>query len=515
MADSLALNLTGFDSSNPIPQIAAELRFAQGETAGDLGPKRVLILGPKTSSGSITADTQVVGPLSDEADFITYAGAGSPAHRMARGFLANNKSSEVWLLCPTAATGSAAVDKIVLATTAAANGVLSVWICGEQIDVPITTGDTATVIGANLAQAINNRTWLPLTGSNSSGTVTITGKIAGVILNSVRIRAKITGTGVATTVNFTADTAFGASGESGAAIGVGVIDLTAALATLLPRKFDTILCSEQSATAIDALLDQVYVQAEPSTGFRQKVYVGGALTPSAAATLASGTSMNRARADLINAEECPQEHYLLCAIVAGAYLKFNSSDPSYSFDGFGTKSGQNLVGLSRPYSDGALPTTTELKSMLNQGVTPLSYTDGGQPFIVRAVTTQCKSGSNFDYRVRDAHIVTVGDRFTADAVAKLAASPWTKITRDPVGSAKEPGPEFATPRRVKAMYEQLLSDYASNGWIDPAKLATAIEGTQVGQDPIVPSRMNSSIPLYSAILLHQHALLVKESSAAA
>jgi hypothetical protein len=67
---------------------------------------------------------------------------------------------------------------------------------------------------------------------------------------------------------------------------------------------------------------------------------------------------------------------------------------------------------------------------------------------------------------------------------------------------------------MKALIEQLVSDYASAGWLDPAKVQATLDGIVVGQDPLVPSRLNTSIPLYSAILLHQHALLVKESSAA-
>jgi phage tail sheath gpL-like len=513
MADTFSLALTGLDATNPIPGIYAEVRFAQGPGA-DLGPRRVLILAPKTASGAITPDTAIV-QIQDEADAIQQAGAGSPAHRMARAFFANNKSSEVWLLCPAAASGSAATDRIVIATTATANGVLSVWICGEQIDVPIITGDTATVIGDALAVAINARTHLPVTASNAAGTVSVTGKIAGTDLNSVRFRARITGTGIGTTVTPTADTALGSSGAGGAAIGVGVISYTSALATLLPRKFDVILAGTQEATPLDALMDQVTVQAEPSTGFRQKVYAASCLSPASSATLASGASLNRERADLINAEECPVEHYALCAIVAGRYLTHNGADPSYSFDGYGTRAGQILVGLSRPFNDSALPTTTELRTMLNSGVTPIAYTESGAPYIVRAVTTRCRQGSNPDYRVRDAHIVTVADRFTAELVARIAAAPWTKVTRDPVGNRPEPGAEFCTPRRMKALIEQVLDLYAAAGWIDPARLDETIAATVVGQDPLVPSRLNTSVPLYAAVLLHQHALLVKESSAAA
>jgi phage tail sheath gpL-like len=510
---TLSMALTGLDTSNPVPGIYAEVRFAQGQTAGDLGPKRVLILAPKTSAGSITVDTQIVGPLSDEADFITYAGPGSPAHRMARAFLASCKSAEVYLLCPTAATGSAAVDLITLTTTATANGVLTITFAGEDIDVPITTGDTPTVIGDAAVIAFNNRTWLPATAANSSGVVTFTGKIAGTDLNSIRFRAKITGTGVGTTVAPTADTAFGASAVGAAAIGVGTISYTSALATMLARNFDYILAGTQVAAPIDALLDQVSIQAEPSTGFRQKCIFGAALTPSAAVTLASGTSMNRPRARLVNAEECPVEHYVLCATVGASMIKEEIVDPSFNFDGYGSKPGQTLI-LSAPYNDSARPTMTEQKSMLNGGVTPIAYTDGGQPYVVRSVTTYCKNGSNFDYRVRDSHLVCIADKFTNDMVAKLAASPWTKVTSDPVAGAREPAPEFATPRRIKASVEQLVSDYVDAGWLDPAKRQATLDGIQVGQDPSLPSRLNTSVPLYSAVLLHQHALLVKESSAA-
>lgn len=508
----LALSLTGFDATNGVPGIYAQTSFGQGTASGDLGPRRVLVLAPK-SGGTITVDTQIV-QVQSEDDAIDLAGAGSPAHRMLRAFFAVNKSAEVWLLCPTAATGSAAVDKIVIATTAAANGVLTVTICNEDIDVPIVTGDTATVIGDNLEAAIVARTHLPVTAENASGTVTLTGKIAGVVLNSVRYRAKIVGTGVATTVVPTVDTALGASGESGAAIGVGVISMTAALATILPRRYDAIILAEQSAAAIDALMDQVEVQAEASTGFRQKVYVGAALTPSAATTLASGTSMNRARVDLINEEQAPIEHYLVGTIVAGAYLKHNSSNPSYNFDGYGTRDGQSLPGMARPYNDAALPTMAELKSMVALGVTAIGFTDGGAPYVVRAITTKCLTGSNVDYRVRDAHIVTVTDRFTADLLARIRSAPWTKVTQDPTGSLPEPGAEFATPRRMKTLIEQLAADYRDAGHLDPAKYLDLIAGITVGTDPVLPSRLNTRIPLYSAILLHQHAVRVAESSAA-
>jgi phage tail sheath gpL-like len=509
---TLSLALTGFDASNPIPGIYAEVRFAQGETAGDLGPRRVLILAEKGSTGTITNDTQIVGPISDEADAITYAGAGSPAHRMARRFLSLNKGAELYLLCPTTATGTAGTDVVVIATTATGAGVLSVWICGELIQVAIASGDTATVIGDALVLAVNARTHLPVTASNASGTVTLLAKVVGEVGLSIRYRAKVT-SGIGTTVTPTADTALGGSGNGAAAAGAGTVSMTASLATMLARKYHYIVPSCQVATPIDAILDQVVTQAEPSTGFRQVVVIGSALTPSNATTLASGSSMNRPRGRIVNQEESPEEHYMLGATAAAVFSKYESSSCSYNFDGFGLKTGQSFP-IGAPYNDSARPTTTEIKSMLNNGVTPVAIADNGAAYLVRSVTSYCKNGSNYDYRARDTVVQSVGDRFTDDLVAKLAAAPWTKVTSDPAAGGKEPPAEFATPRRVKSLVEILVSDYVDAGHLDPAKRQTIIDSIQCGIDPQVPSRMNIVCPIYSAVMLHQMAALVKESSAA-
>src|SRR5512132_3373444 len=96
---TLALSLTGFDATNPIPGVYGEVRFAQGEAAGDLSTKKVLLVGSKTSSGTATADTQIVGPLSDESEFVTYFGAGSPLHRMGRAYLKLHKDAVLYAIC--------------------------------------------------------------------------------------------------------------------------------------------------------------------------------------------------------------------------------------------------------------------------------------------------------------------------------------------------------------------------------------------------------------------------------
>lgn len=509
---TLALSLTGLDASNPIPGIYAEVRFAQGQSSGDFSAKKVLIIGPKTSAGSITVDTQVVGPLNDEADAIAYCGTGSIAHQAAARFMSLNKSAQVYVICPTAATGTAAVEIITYTTTAAAAGVARVVLFGRTVEASVASGDTVTTIAAAVAAAINNQTDLPVTATSALGVVTVTARVAGVEYLSGRIRCQMIGTGITTTVAPTADIQFGSSGVGAAALGAGTISYTTALATIAGTDYDYIVPCVQLDAPLDALMAQVNTLAEPSTGFRQKVIVGTCLTPSAATTLAA--SQNHARERICNSEENPEPCWLVGATVAAVMSKNEVSDPAYNFDSFGTKSGQAFP-LQRPYNDSAIPTTTEIKSMLNNGVTAIGVSQGGQPYIVRSVTSYHKNGSNFDYRVRDSSVVTVADAHTDNLVASLASSPWTKITTDPSNPSKQPRAEFATPNRVKAAVESEVNSSVDRGWLDPGKLADMIDAIQCGADPTVTSRMNISNPVYSAVMLHQHALLVKESSAAA
>ena len=510
---SLSLALTGLDTSNPIPGIYAELRFAQGETGGDLGPKKMLVLAPKTSAGSMTADTQVVGPLSDEADVITYAGTGSIGHAMCARILKLNKSINLYLAAPTAATGSAAVEKITFVNAATGAGVHTVFVCGKKYQTAIVSGDAIATIATNVAATLNNDTSLPFTAGAALGVVTLTARVAGEEYNSIRIRCEIT-SGITTTTTLTADTAFGASGAGGAAIGVGTISYTTVLATILGTRFHYIVPAVQVAAPIDALLDQVSTQAEPSTGFRQKVVVGSCLTPSNATTLASGASMNRPRARLVNQEEGPEPHYMIAATAAAVFAKIEASDPSYNFDGYGLHANDNFP-LQRPYNDSAIPTTTEVKSMLNNGVTPIGVNVNGAAYIVRSVTTYCLNGASYDYRARDSSVVAVGDAFTDDTVAAIGAAPWTHITGDPANISQQPAAKFCTPKRMASLIEGKVYDYLAAGYLDPDKVTDMLESIQTGQDPTLPTRMNSVVPIYSAVLLHQHALLVKESSAAA
>lgn len=518
--------LTGIDPTNPIPGVLGEIRFAQGQAGGASGPKKILVLAPRTSSGSLTQDTVIGGPYSREADIITDTGAGSPAHRMAARMLKLYQGSPLYILCPTAATGTAAIDKVTITFSSGsapgAVGVAVITICGVDCSFAFTTSDTVTTIAAGLVAAINDHTELPVTASNALGVITITGKITGEELNSIRFAVKTIGASTNVLYNAAtsiADIPLGTSGAAGAAAGTGSISYTTALTTILASNFHCIVQVSQTGTVVKALNDQVDTQAQPSTGFRQHVFTGSALgssvTDTTVNTLAAGSNFNRARGTIVHQYASPEEHYMLAANMAAVWLLKTVSDPSASFNSYGL--GANDVNpFSAPALQANYPTfggAGSIAANLNSGVTPIAVAPNGAAYVVRHVTTYCKNGANFDYRVRNSDVVTVGDRFTDDLTSKLALAPWSKITDDPASTTlPQPPKEFATPARVKAMAETLINEYSDKGWFDPKQRATMLSQLTVGIDPNNAGRMNVQANAYAAIWLNQMGVLVLESS---
>ena len=512
MAGYVNIQLTGVDPSSPIPSVNAEVRFAQGESSGDASPTKVLLIAQKTSGGAQTTNTVVGGPFANETDVITACGAGSYAHRMFLRFSKGCKNALIYILCPTASAGVAAVDVATITVTPTASGTASITICGVVCTYAYTTSDTVTTIAVGLKNAINAHTELPVSAGNVAGVLTITAKIVGTEGNTIRWSAKTSGGGVlvnaATSVP---DVVLGGSGAGGAVTGTTACDYTAALATILGVKFDYIVPAAQDAVPLGLLSTQIATQALPSIGFRPFGIYGTALSSTNADTLAVG--LNNPQMSGANSNAAAEEHYVLAAAFAAARVLNEVSDPSTNFDGYGTHSG-DIFNFSAPVLQSNWPTpSTDFLLQLNNGVTPIGVTDGGVAYIVRSVTTRSLNGAVNDYRARDTSVPAIAYRFTKDLVAKLANAPFKKITQDPPNTtAPQPDQSFATPARVKMLVETLVRDYVNFGWLDPAKLQTCLNGIVVGVNSVNNSRMDVSVPLYSAILLHSKAALVNESS---
>lgn len=169
--------------------VVLPLTYFSFEGAASAGPGALVrpsvILAQMLSTGTATSgERQLVSSASQAA---TLFGAGSVAHRMARAFLANHPTAELYVIGIDDASGTAATQTLTITGPATGDGTLFLRVAGELVEVPVTTGDSADDIGAAVEAAVNANTALPLTASNTSGTVTFTCKHDGTVGNGVTL----------------------------------------------------------------------------------------------------------------------------------------------------------------------------------------------------------------------------------------------------------------------------------------------------------------------------------------
>lgn len=118
----------------------------------------------------------------------TTFGPGSHAAIMIENFKLNNAFSELWILPLNDAAGSTKATATTTVTgTATASGTLRAYIGGDFVDIPVSNGDTATAVAANIVTYVNTDYDLPVTATSAAGVVTYTAKNAGTISNKLTI----------------------------------------------------------------------------------------------------------------------------------------------------------------------------------------------------------------------------------------------------------------------------------------------------------------------------------------
>ncbi len=492
--------LTGIAANFPVPGNWVETNFAQGAASLSSATYGILILANKSTAGSATADTVIYGPLSTpplvtDADAVTLLGAGSPAHRMWRAAVAVNKTTPVSVVCVTESVGASATGTITYATTATGAGVTRVYIGENFVEYSIASGDTATVIAAAIKALINAQTTWPVTADNSAGILTITWKTKGPQGNWGRYSSTITG-GIATT---------GTTAVTYMTGGTTADVYTTALATILPYRFYYIVTEASSisgaSTQTTAVVTQVGTQALPITGIRQRVFNGSVDTLANTTTYA--VALNNARAEIIWSPTNDRPPEELAATAAGIYALEEQPFPFMcNFDGYGNDARTQAIWNVKAPRSGNSPTVANFQSALNNGITPVGVNANGSTYLVSRITTRSLTATVSDYRIRDAHKVTVEDRFADDWIAKLVLQfSGFLIADDPAPGERTPGSRVATPRVIRAALAKLVRDYEG---VDLLENGTTIIANSVVQRETSPNtRMSIRVPLDIIDCLHQ------------
>ena len=214
---------------------------------------RLLLIGQKLSGGSATAGQPI---MVRETQAAGLGGAGSMLAQMDAIARRNAPLAEIWWLpLSDAGSGVAATGKIVVGEPSITQPqVLTIYIAGRRIRIPVLVADAEDDIAANLAAAINSTPGLPLTATvtgEDEDEVTLTARHKGTLGNAIQIELG----------QIAEDGTLGHSGSgcvltvTAMASGAGDPDITAALANLGEDEFDWIVMPYSDSTNLGAISD--------------------------------------------------------------------------------------------------------------------------------------------------------------------------------------------------------------------------------------------------------------------
>lgn len=495
-------DIVGFDSNYKVPKFAARIDFGAGRINSP-GNLRVLLVGMKTSAGSMTADAEPVQCFSeDEAE--TYAGAGSQLARMAyKAFQV--PGVEVWLGCVTEpGGGTAATATLTIAGSWSTAGQLGLTLAGETFTVATTASDTATTAAEAVVDAVNERTRLPFTAANVAGVVTITCKNKGIQgkdwmlhVDTTLIASGMTATAAGSAAQGTNRVRFGA-----AASGTGTEDVTTILTQLQARWYARIAPASNDATNAALWETHVNTKALWNTLLLEQLVFGYNGTYANSVTLAQ-TTLNAQRAQLLWERNCESHPCEIAAFTAALRAGTEGDDPVPDYDG------EVLLGIAPQRYDADIPTDSEAAAALNNGVTPCS-TVNGESVIIRAICTKSLTSSNPDYRTLDIGDVVMPDYATLQLklIYETDFRPNNKYVGDnPAAEAPEPPSNVAYPKLWEGVVFQEEMVWFRNGWIeDPT------ENPPVATYNEAARRIQSSITLVVRRVQHQLSAIVRQSA---
>ena len=225
-----------------VPLFYAEVNAGQSPYES---PSRTLLIGQKTSGGSAAADTPII--LSGDPTPLT--GAGSMLTEMAFWARQNNPFGEIWMLPVADPAGQAQTTTITVASGIAGNnGLVTLYVGGEIVQVAVASTDTTTNIATNIAAAINagytkfgRKMTFPVSAASSTNVVTLTARNVGALGGKFDVRTNLIGDESALNAYLTV--AAGTSGTGTPALGTG-------LAALGDMEFDYILSPYSDSTSL-------------------------------------------------------------------------------------------------------------------------------------------------------------------------------------------------------------------------------------------------------------------------
>lgn len=411
------------------------------------------------SVGMTNNSAAITGLPAGLTNGLSITGAGVPAGAKLATYNAGAGTGTLSTGLFTGATGTvsvtfggvAATGQVAFAGTATAAGMLSFYVAGRLVQVPVAAGDTATTAAANLTAGVNayydandlglkkrNRSFLgvklPVTASVTSATMTVTSNNKGSLGNFIDLEFNYLGTqgreqlpdGLTVTV----------TAMSG---GVGDPDISGLDAILGDTRYDCIIepyTSTAAFTAFNTLMSDSAGRWLPSRKVFGHVWTAASFGSNGSNAVTFGLTNNYRHITCICYEQsCPMPPWDVAAAYAAANFASLRADPARPTHGLA------IPGLLAPRRHQRFTYATQ-QTLLGTGLALMSYNADYSCSVLRAVTTyQTDINGTPDKAYRDTETL-----YTLQAVVRQmvgdwgAAFPRAKIIDD--GVSVGPGSSF-------------------------------------------------------------------------
>jgi phage tail sheath gpL-like len=408
--------IAGVPSTYRTPGSYFQILPAQGPATAAAGERYPVFVMPMTAAGTWTAG--ILYEVKNEGEAETGGGAGSPIHRAIRRFLKANTRSKVFAkpIAETSGGVPVAADLDVTWTTdPTAQGVTSLWVCGEEMQEGFDDTDTVTTIAARMVLKVNARLHLPVTATSALGVLTLEAKLKGASQGDgttgvIRVHASID-QGVGTTVATENGGVTDALGLGTATAGVdGTTTEAANLSTAL-GELEVVWHYYKAISAIDSvslghLSLHIATVSQPIPGLVSRGF--GAITGTGAAAAVLTIAQNNERiefAQQLNGEDDPAS---LVANLVAVKQKQESLAWEFNFDNY-TQTDWLVPAAWNPVD---WPDGDDINDGINDGVTVIGSTSSGS-YIAYSATTRSKdaSGTVDDPRALEPHRMSIMDGF--------------------------------------------------------------------------------------------------------
>jgi phage tail sheath gpL-like len=459
------------------PGIYLNVDLTAGPSAPGSLAMRGLMMAPKSSSGTITANTQLERGVTDASEARGLLGPGTPGHLAAVALFRAHPTASLDVIAPTASGGVAATGTLTFDDTSPITSArtVEVWIKGEYFAVPWLVGEDEVDIATKVVEAGNALSdKIPVVLSNVGGTVaivTLTAKFAGPWGNDITYRAQLI------------DGAGGTVTAAGSALTGGTTEpsFATALTNVSSYEYDFIIPCVSNADAESAsgtsnpALIEAHIETY-SSGLNAKLQqqiVGLTGTLSAAQT--GAIARNHGPTQYVF---CMAGQSLGCEFAgweAGRRLREEQIDPAVNriddpIDG--------LFGAADLVAD--KPTAAEIESALIDGLSIVNYDAQLDPYLVAPLTTYSQdSDGNRSDKLRYVSGVSGAYAYLKDLRRALKEEfRGAKIHPDLTGDEEELPAGVVEPRDIKAFVIAHADEWVSRGVLRRDALTEAVaDGT--------------------------------------